>query len=308
MKPRVRASVLLWLIVGGVALGGESIAVDAAAKTVTATATVAKQGTYDVLKGAIEYVVVSKGGKEYETILTLDCSPEELHEALLKIGLQPGGPAKGSDPPRGTAVRILAELEAGGKKVRRPIDDFVLYVKTGKPLEAAPWVFTGSAKSFDPVANKEALQAALSKNIVGLHWTDPSPLFENPRAECKEGNIYKANAAELPKPGTPVLLIFERVAAKAAEGAKRVHVFVSGRVQGVGFRMFVQREARLLGLTGWVKNLPDGRVEALAEGPADKVAALLEKVKTGPRAAKVEKCDVQDEPAGGDLGPFEVTY
>lgn len=64
---------------------------------------------------------------------------------------------------------------------------------------------------------------------------------------------------------------------------RRVHVFVSGRVQGVGFRFFTETAARNLGLTGWVRNLSDGRVEAVIEGPSDKVAALLDQMRKGPQ-------------------------
>ncbi|MBM4033910.1 MAG: acylphosphatase [Planctomycetes bacterium] len=95
---------------------------------------------------------------------------------------------------------------------------------------------------------------------------------------------------------------------KAAEGAKRVHVFISGRVQGVGFRAWAEREARVLGLKGWVKNLPDGRVEGVIEGAPDKVAALLEKLKAGPRAAKVENLEAKDEPATGEFDDFGIRY
>lgn len=286
----------------------EKPAVDEKARTVAVPGRFAKQGTYEVLKGAIEYLVVAPGGKEYETILVLDCTPEELHAALVKIGLEPGEPAKEGDPPKGKGVRILAEYEAGGKKVRRAADEFVVSKKTGKPLEPGPWVFTGSSKGYDPASDKEVLLAFVSKNIVGLHWLDATPLLQNPRAECKEQNIYLPNAAALPKPETPAVVIFERVMPKAAEGARRVHVFVTGRVQGVGFRAWTEREARMLKLAGWVKNLPDGRVEAVIEGPAESVGALLEKLKAGPRAAKVEKLDVKDEPAEGGLEGFEVRY
>lgn len=306
MRLAVRAWVVVLVVMGWTVAGGESVVVDEKAKTVTAAGSFAKQGTYDVLKGAIEYVVVAKGGKEYETVFTLDCTPDELYQALLKIGLQPGEPAKEGDPPRGPGVLIWVEYEVPPKK--RAVDEFVLAKKTDKPLAPGPWVFTGSAKGFDPASNKEVLQAVMSKNIVGLHWVDASPLFQNSRAECKEQNIYKANLRELPKPGTPVRVVFERVAASIPTGAKRLHVFVSGRVQGVGFRNFTQHEARLLGLTGFVKNLPDGRVEALAEGPAPKVATLLEKLRTGPRSAKVENLDVREEPPQGDSTQFEVRY
>ncbi|MFP4058065.1 MAG: acylphosphatase [Candidatus Brocadiia bacterium] len=91
-------------------------------------------------------------------------------------------------------------------------------------------------------------------------------------------------------------------------GTRRVHVFLTGRVQGVGFRAFTQREARRLGLTGWVKNLADGRVEAVAEGPASKVEALLAKIRRGPRAARVEKLESRDEEPTGEFRQFEIRY
>lgn len=74
---------------------------------------------------------------------------------------------------------------------------------------------------------------------------------------------------------------------------KRVRVLVSGRVQGVFFRAHTRTRARDLGLSGWVRNLPDGRVELIAEGDEAKVATLLAWVKRGPPAAQVE--DVQAE-------------
>jgi acylphosphatase len=304
----LRSAACLAIVVCSAAVAGEKLVADEKAKTVAVAGAFAKQGTYDVLKGAIEYLVVAKGGKEYESILVIEVTPDELHQALLRIGLEPGEPAKEGDPPKGRGVRILAEYEADGKKVRRPADEFVVSKKTGKPLAPGPWAFTGSMKGFDPATNKESLQAYMSRNIVGLHWLDATPLIQNPRAECEEQNIYTPNLAELPKPGTPAVVIFERVMPKAVEGAKRVHVFVIGRVQGVGFRAWTEREARMLKLTGWVKNLADGRVEAIIEGPPDKVAALLDKLKAGPRAAKVEKLDVKDEPAEGGFEGFDIRY
>ena len=71
--------------------------------------------------------------------------------------------------------------------------------------------------------------------------------------------------------------------------------FVRGRVQGVGFRWFVDHEARLLGLSGWVRNNVDGSVEVLAMGTVEQHAALLSKLRQGPRAARVD--EVQQAPA-----------
>ncbi|MCL6553967.1 MAG: acylphosphatase [Firmicutes bacterium] len=72
----------------------------------------------------------------------------------------------------------------------------------------------------------------------------------------------------------------------------RAHVWVRGRVQGVGFRFFVARHARELGLAGWVRNLPDGRVELVAEGPQAAVDALLALAEPDPRVAPAVQVDL----------------
>ncbi len=87
---------------------------------------------------------------------------------------------------------------------------------------------------------------------------------------------------------------------------KRAHIFVLGQVQGIGFRNFVRWQARVLGLTGWVKNLPDGRVEVLVEGEESKVLNLLKLIKEGPPLAEVERVDVDWEESSGQLSGFEV--
>jgi len=83
---------------------------------------------------------------------------------------------------------------------------------------------------------------------------------------------------------------------------------VSGRVQGVGFRFATAREARALGVRGWVRNLPDGRVEILAEGMASAVAALLDFCRQGPPGARVDELEVTEISPGSadDRRPFQV--
>ncbi|MFI5102388.1 MAG: acylphosphatase [Terriglobales bacterium] len=81
---------------------------------------------------------------------------------------------------------------------------------------------------------------------------------------------------------------------------------VRGRVQGVGFRWFVEREAHILKIAGWVRNNPDGSVEVLAVGTRDQLAGLRSRLQEGPRAARVD--DVQEseaEPVAG-LDSFQV--
>ena len=86
----------------------------------------------------------------------------------------------------------------------------------------------------------------------------------------------------------------------------RVHIYVSGRVQGVFFRASTQGEALRLGITGWVRNLRDGRVEALFEGDSNKVDEVIEFCQKGPPSAIVEKVDVFWEDYIGDIDDFRI--
>ena len=87
---------------------------------------------------------------------------------------------------------------------------------------------------------------------------------------------------------------------------ERAHLYVSGQVQGVFFRDSARKRAERLGLTGWVKNLPDGRVEALFEGPSEKVREMVRWCEQGPSHAEVEDVDTDFEAPEGDLTSFEV--
>ena len=89
-------------------------------------------------------------------------------------------------------------------------------------------------------------------------------------------------------------------------GLKQVHLFVRGRVQGVFFRASAQREARRLGLTGWVKNRPDGRVEILAEGEEEGLKDLIAWAGHGPTAARVEGVDTRWRGFVGDFSDFRI--
>jgi acylphosphatase len=81
---------------------------------------------------------------------------------------------------------------------------------------------------------------------------------------------------------------------------------VRGRVQGVGFRWFVQREAAALGLVGWVRNNVDGAVEVLASGSDQQLAALEAKLKQGPRAARVDNVEVSAAETPPNLSEFRI--
>ena len=85
----------------------------------------------------------------------------------------------------------------------------------------------------------------------------------------------------------------------------RAHVFVSGRVQGVYYRATTRDTARERGVDGWVRNLDDGRVEAVFEGPEAAVESMLEWCHTGSPKARVDDVDVEYGDPGGIEG-FEI--
>jgi acylphosphatase len=86
----------------------------------------------------------------------------------------------------------------------------------------------------------------------------------------------------------------------------RVRVFAGGRVQGVAYRFYAEKYAGRLGITGWVRNLPDGRVEVLAEGSAESVETFLERLREGPSLARVGTFDVRRETSTGEFRDFRV--
>lgn len=88
----------------------------------------------------------------------------------------------------------------------------------------------------------------------------------------------------------------------------RAHLFIRGHVQGVFYRASTQEAAVRLGLEGWVKNLPDGNVEAVFEGPADKVKQAVEWCYKGPPGAKVSKIDEKWSDYTGEFRDFGVKY
>src|SRR5947208_15090274 len=90
---------------------------------------------------------------------------------------------------------------------------------------------------------------------------------------------------------------------KAIEAKRYV---VRGRVQGVGFRWFVEREAHMLGIAGWVRNNHDGSVEVLAQGTRDQLAGLHSRLREGPRAARVDAVEVSDASAAQGLSSFRI--
>lgn len=89
---------------------------------------------------------------------------------------------------------------------------------------------------------------------------------------------------------------------------KRVHVFVSGKVQGVNFRWNTMVKAKELGIKGWVRNLMDGRVEVVAEGEEDKIEEFVKFLRQGPPRSQVTKIEVKEEKFKNEFREFSIVY
>ena len=94
-----------------------------------------------------------------------------------------------------------------------------------------------------------------------------------------------------------------RTSEKAVEARRFV---IRGRVQGVGFRWFVEREAHMLGIAGWVRNNHDGSVEVLAQGTRDQLSGLHSRLRQGPRAARVDEVEVSESRPVAGLSSFRI--
>jgi len=91
-------------------------------------------------------------------------------------------------------------------------------------------------------------------------------------------------------------------------GKARMRAIVKGIVQGVGYRFFVEDRAYELGLTGYVRNLPDGTVEVVAEGDKEVLELLLEHLRRGPRSARVTDVEVEWGEATGEFKDFRIRF
>ena len=92
----------------------------------------------------------------------------------------------------------------------------------------------------------------------------------------------------------------------APSSAEARRFLVRGRVQGVGFRWFVEREAHILGIAGWVRNNSDGSVEVLAQGTHEQLSGLRSRLHQGPRAARVDNVEESEARPASGLSSFRI--
>ncbi len=269
-------------------------------------------GEYDShLKGAVEYLICGHNGKEYESIVVVNATAKEIYDALEKLGVAVGTPPGYDEekdeptPPKGTAFNIYVEWKDSDKAKKVRAEELIFNVKTKKPMQQVAWIYSGSRIVSDLDSDDEDAmipQAFMSNDIVALKRFDASALFQNPLPESEEENIYKKNDALMPKLGTPVTLTIE------VNRKMQLYVLITGRVQGVGFRNFTQRNAQQLGVNGYAKNLPNGKVEVVAEGDKSQLDALIALLKVGPRYARVDSLHVDERPFTAEYKTFGIRY
>ena len=95
---------------------------------------------------------------------------------------------------------------------------------------------------------------------------------------------------------------------KETKTTHRAHIFFNGRVQGVGFRYTAEKIALEIGLVGWVKNIPDNRVEVVCEGAKEEIDLFLERIKKNSLGAYIKKTDCSFEKPTGEFKDFRIEY
>ena len=267
-------------------------------------------GTYDEhLQGAVEYLLCGPGGKEYESIIVVNSSAKEIHNAMLKLGVERGTPPMYDEEKdemigaTGTGVLVFVEWESNGETKRVRGEDLLYNMQTQKSMQHVAWIFSGSREVPDLDSEDEDAmipQAFIGNDIIALNYVDGSALFQSPIPS--EESPYKKNTETLPPLGTSVKVTIE------VNQKMQRYILISGVVQGVGFRHFTRQNAMRLGVHGYAKNLPNGKVEVVAEGDKATLDEFVKILWKGPPASRVEDVKVEARPHSGEYTSFGVKY
>jgi len=173
--------------------------------------------------GALEYLAVLAGGKEYESVLSFNCKAVDLNLAMIGLGYRAaaGGVKKLGDPdvPKGDPVYLHIEWKTEDGKTKRVRAEELLYNQaTKKPMRKTAWVFTGSDFArdpddprklyIDPETKRTVFMADIERNLIAV-FRDPLAIFNSPLDTGADGIYYQVNKELCPKVGTPVRLILE---------------------------------------------------------------------------------------------------
>jgi hypothetical protein len=185
------------------------------------------EGRFCLDEGILDYLAVVAGGREYESVLALNCKAWLLHANLLAVGAQCGPteeaieylkknpPADGKIPDKpGTKLRITIEWEKDGKTASVSASQVLFNRKTRKEAEDSEWVFTGSYFAKEPDTNRDVYMGDVDQAVIGVTYT-PSAVINigkdmgNPYDGADTG--YEVNKRVVPKRGTPMKMIIQVV-------------------------------------------------------------------------------------------------
>jgi len=174
--------------------------------------------------GALEYLAVLAGGKEYESVLSFNCKAVDLNLAMIGLGYRAaaGGVKKLGDPdvPKGDPVYLHIEWKTeDGKTKRVRAEDLLYNVGTKKPMRQTAWVFTGSLFERDPDTKRLVFLADIERNLIAV-YRDPVAIFNSPLDTGVDGIYYQVNKEVCPKVGTPVKLVMEPAPKEALDPEK----------------------------------------------------------------------------------------
>lgn len=159
--------------------------------------------TVNLHEETVEYVVVHKSGKAHESIFRTEARPQDVHVALLLLGVKPVMTnwfgADGKAPPHGDKVRIEVAWTDLYSRHQRPAEDLVLNKETGHTLARGEWIYNGSNFS------EGRFTAQRDGSIVSIH-IDPDALINNPRPGRENDDLYRPHAETLPPIGAAVAI------------------------------------------------------------------------------------------------------
>ena len=220
MRRTIGSLCLAVLLVVGAASAQEKpagLVVDLTKKTVTIPCKVAPRKLPNLSEVYPIEVVASfgapKGQKAHETVVTFEVKPSEVHQALEKLGLKPGKPAKGDGGvPEGPEVLISIELIGPGGIARKvPVERALVDRRTGKSMPKMKWLFTGSThKQVDPAKPEKVYAADQTGTLIAIFPVTDETVFQSSLTMKDEPLVkLETNTKVLPAEGTEVKLVIE---------------------------------------------------------------------------------------------------
>jgi hypothetical protein len=193
----------------------DKITVDKEKRTVTLAAKVAPRKIEDPRYKEIYPIEViatfpfPRGKKAHETVVTFEARPSEVHKALLSLGLKPGKPARTeADVQKGPAVKIYLQV---GKARPVPVERFLVDRKTGKPMPAVKWLFTGSAMLKKNPDKPEVYGADETGTLIAIFPVTADTVFQSSLSLKDEKYVKLETNDKLPKIGADVKLVIAAV-------------------------------------------------------------------------------------------------